>query len=57
MTTLITPEEEANGWTQLTLDKYRRSRNRQQALKILRPKPIAKPNEQNHSYNPFRWRK
>ncbi len=52
----ITPEEEANGWTQEALDRYRRERNRAQANLIFKPKN-TKPKEQNHNYRPHKWRK
>jgi len=53
----ITPEEEKNGWTQRSLDEYRRSRNRQQAIAIFKPKEVKRPVTQNHAYNPLKWRR
>ena len=53
----ITEEEIRNGWDQESLSKYRRERNRQQAIKILSSKPPPKRNVQNHKDNPLKWRK
>ena len=53
----ITEDEKRNGWTQEALDKYRRSRNRQQHRNIFKAKEIVRPQVQNHGYNPLKWRR
>ena len=47
-----TKDEEKNGWTEESLTKYLKERD--EALDIEREPP--KPIEQNHRYNPKRWR-
>jgi hypothetical protein len=54
----VTPDELKNGWDDASLRKYLDSRNEVQAQKI-DPRSAArrrKPTEQNHLYNPHRWR-
>lgn len=52
------PDERRNGWDDASLQKYLASRTEAQAEKI-DPRSEArrvKPIEQNHKYNPHRWR-
>jgi len=51
-----TDEEERNGWTKETLRAYHESRQRQQAKTIYTKKQTL-PNEQNHRYQPHKWRR
>jgi|TARA_R110000803_G_scaffold38351_1_gene82824 hypothetical protein len=50
-----TNEEKKNGWTKETLRSYHESRNRQQ-MKFIHSKKVSMPGEQNHKYNPHKWR-
>lgn len=51
-----TDEEARNGWTKETLRAYHESRQRQQA-KIIHMKKVIMPSEQNHRYQPHKWRR
>ena len=60
--TLIEPtdEEKRNGWTSETLTTYLAERQAGQELAIdvnsLHRRIARRPNQQNHKYNPHRWR-
>ena len=55
-----TVEEKRNGWTKEALTKYLAERNAGQSLSVdvnsLHRRVARRPNEQNHSYRPHRWR-
>lgn len=55
-----TPDELRNGWTQETLSQYLSEREAVQSLAVdvnsLSRKVARRSNEQNHRYNPLRWR-
>jgi len=51
-----TAEEAKNGWTKETLRGYHEGRQRQQAKHIYSKKHIL-PSEQNHKYQPHKWRR
>ena len=50
-----TPEEKKNGWTRSTLKAYILGRQKEQSQNIFR-KEVARPSEQNHKYQPHKWR-
>ena len=52
----VTPDELKNGWDDASLRKYLESRNEVQVQKIDPRQRRVRPNEQNHKYNPHRWR-
>ena len=52
----VTTDELKNGWDDASLKKYLESRNEVQAQKIDPRQRRVRPNEQNHLYNPHRWR-
>lgn len=55
-----TDEEKRNGWTAETLTAYLAERKAGQDLSIdvdsLQRKLARRPTQQNHRYNPLRWR-
>jgi len=55
-----TSEEKKNGWTAKTLSAYLTERLAGQSLAVdvnsLQRRVGRRPNEQNHNYNPHRWR-
>ena len=50
-----TPEEKKNGWTRSTLKAYILGREKEQAHSIFKKK-VIRPREQNHKYQPHKWR-
>lgn len=51
-----TAEEKRNGWTKSTLKAYILGRQKEQAHNIFKKKPM-RPSEQNHKYQPHKWRR
>lgn len=56
-----TDEEKKNGWTAKTLTAYLAERMAGQTLAVdvnsLHRQKARRPNSQNHSYSPHRWRR
>lgn len=52
---MLTEEEKANGWTEESLEKYRKERERAQMEAIMNPLP-KRPKWANNQYDPKRWR-
>jgi hypothetical protein len=50
-----TPDEKKNGWTRSTLKAYILGREKEQSQSIFKKK-VVRPNEQNHKYQPHKWR-
>lgn len=55
---IVTKDELKNGWDDASLRKYLEQRNEAQ-VNLIDPRSAARrkrPIEQNHRYNPHRWR-
>lgn len=55
---VVTKDELRNGWDDASLRKYLNERNEAQ-VSLIDPQSEARrkrPTEQNHKYNPHRWR-
>jgi hypothetical protein len=50
-----TAEEKKNGWTRTTLKAYILGREKEQSQNIFKKK-VIRPREQNHKYQPHKWR-
>jgi hypothetical protein len=53
---IVTKDEFKNGWDDASLRKYLEQRNEAQASLIDPMSRRKRPVEQNHKYNPLRWR-
>ena len=51
-----TEEEKRNGWTDESLNQYRREREEASFMTVY-IKPPKRPSVQNHRYRPQKWRR
>ena len=51
-----TEAEKRNGWTDESLNQYRRERDRASFMSVYE-KPMKLPSVQNHRYSPLKWRR